>query len=229
MATEAGPSFRQSHGALCEGTHPFATPVFGVAVTLGIILGSLKQEPPSPFRGNELSLAAAVEIPHYPPWVLNSGKLVWRPWDRRSGFQVGVMVVSGTGAGLNRCGMLPASVLQPTSAFPRLLFPSPVNVTLKQLGRGVGWECGGKWKGECQGLLCRAGARSCQNRRQQRSAYRSSMQMSLLSFLLPLSAPEVTGLWCPAWCGAHLFQRSCLGRLMNSSILSTEFGAWPRK
>lgn len=152
MATEAGPSFRQSHGALCEGTHPFATPVFGVAVTLGIILGSLKQEPPSPFRGNELSLAAAVEIPHYPPWVLNSGKLVWRPWDRRSGFQVGVLVVSGTGAGLNRCGMLPASVLQPTSAFPRLLFPSPVNVTLKQLGRGVGWECGGKWNGRMPGF-----------------------------------------------------------------------------
>lgn len=62
------------------------------------------------------------------------------------------------------------------------------------------------------GLIRQAGAKSRQNRRQQTSAYLSSMQMSLLYFLSP------TCLWCPAWLGRNLFQRSCLDRLMNFFI-----------
>lgn len=86
-------------------------------------------------------------------------------------------------------------MLQHTSAFPPLLSPSPVNVTLQQLGRRVGvW---GNGVGECQGFLCQAGVRSRQNRRQQTSAYLLVYADELVVISYPSSSlsllPSVVG------------------------------------
>ena len=107
VATEAGPSFLRATAARSpRAPTPLTTRIPGAAVTLGITLGSLELEPPSLFLGSQLSLAATRELSHHPPRILNSGELVRRPWDLKRGLRVGVLVISGAGAGLNRCGVV---------------------------------------------------------------------------------------------------------------------------
>lgn len=112
MATEVGPSFRWGHGgALPASTHPLAhhpDPPPLAAVTLGDLSGFAEAGAPSPFQGNQLSLAAAGELSHHPPRAINRGELVRPPWDLKRGLRVGVLVISGAEAGLHRCGTVPA-------------------------------------------------------------------------------------------------------------------------
>lgn len=91
---------------------------------------------------------------------------------------------------------------------PSLLAHATRSFNIWSRGLGVG----GHGVGECWSWICRSGARSRQNRRQQ-TAYLSSMQMSVLSLLTP--SAQAGCLLCTACLGRNLFRRSCLGRSVN--------------